>query len=79
MNAVTGEVPRILKETLMLLKPLKGMHFKVLHILSRRQSLLASLYVSHNSSSASNVLGRGKSSLKRLANKLNFSFQLALL
>ena len=38
VHAVTGEVPRILKETLMLLKPLNGIRFNVLDILSGRQS-----------------------------------------
>ena len=76
MHVVTGEMPRILKETLMLLKPLSGMRFNVLDILSGRQSLLSSQCVSHIFSSASNALGHGKSSLKRSANKLNFSLQL---
>ena len=65
VHVVTGEVPRILKETLMLLKPLNGLRFNVLDILSARQSLISSQYVSHKSSSASNALGHGKSSLKR--------------
>ena len=68
VHVVTGEVPRILKETLMLLKPLNGMRFNVLDILSGRQSLLSSQYVSHKSSSASNALGHGKLFLKRSAN-----------
>ena len=79
VHVVTGEVPRILKETLMLLKPLNGMRFNVLDILSGRQSLLSSQYVSHKSSSAYNALGHGKSSLKRSVNKLNFSLQLTFL
>ena len=45
-HVVTGEVPRILKETLMLLKPLNGMCFNVLDISSGRQPLLSSQYVS---------------------------------
>ena len=40
VHVVTGEVPRILRETFMLLKPLNGMRFNVLDILSERQSLL---------------------------------------
>ena len=79
VHVVTGEVPRILKETLMLLKPLNGMRFNVLDTLSGRQSLLTSQYVSHESSSAFNALGHGKSSLKRSANKLNFSLLVTFL
>ena len=71
MHVVTGEVPGILKETSMLLKPLNGLRFNVLDILSGRQSLLSSQYVSHKSSSASNALRHGKSSLKTKLNKLN--------
>ena len=41
VHAVTREVPRILKQTLILLKPLNGMHFNVLKILSGRQSLIS--------------------------------------
>ena len=63
----------------MLLKPLNRMRFNVLDILSGRQSLPSGQYVSHKSSSASNALGHGKSSLKRSANQLNFSFQLTFL
>ena len=55
------------------------MRFNVLDVLSRRQSLLSSQYVSHKSSSASNALGHGKSSLKRSANKLSFYLQLTFL
>ena len=76
MHVVIGEVPRILKQTLILLKLLNGTCFNVVEILSGRQSLLSSQYVSRKSSSASNTLGHGKSSLKKPANKLNFSFQL---
>ena len=36
VHVVTEEVPRILKETLMLLKSLNGMRFNVLDILSGR-------------------------------------------
>ena len=79
MHVVTGEVPRIRKETLMLLKPLNGMRFNLLDTLSGRQSLLSSQYVSYKSSSASSALGHGKSSLKRSANKPNFSLQLTFL
>ena len=79
VHVVTEEVPRILKETLMLLKPLDGMRFDVLDILSGRKSLLSSQYVSNKSSSVSNALGHGKSYLKRSANKLNFSLQLTFL
>ena len=50
---VTGKVPRILKETSILVKPLNGMRFNVLNLLPGRQSLLSSQYVSHKSSSAS--------------------------
>ena len=60
MHVVTEEVARILKETLMLLKPLNGMRFNVLGILSGRQSLLSNQYGSHKSISASNALGNGK-------------------
>ena len=63
----------------MLLKPLNGTHFNVLHILSGRQSLLSRQYVSHKSSSSSNALGHEKLSLKKSANKLNFSLQLTFL
>ena len=63
----------------MLLKPLNGMRFNVVAILSGKQSLLSSQYVSLKSNSDSNALGHGKSSLKRLANKLDFSFQLTFL
>ena len=55
------------------------MCFNLLDILSGRQSLLSSQYVSHKSSSASNVLGYGKASLKRSSNKLNFALQLTFL
>ena len=79
MHVVTREVPRIVRETSMLLKPLNGMHFNVLAILSGKESLFSSQYASHKSSSNSNALGHGKSSLKRSANKLNFSFQLTFL
>ena len=44
VHVVTGEVPRILKETLMLLKPLNRMRFNVLDILSGRQSLPSGQY-----------------------------------
>ena len=70
----TSEKSRILIQTLILLKPLNGMHFNVLDIMPGRQSLLSSQYVSHKSNSASNAFGHGKSSLKRSANKVNFSF-----
>ena len=79
VHVVTEEVSRILKETLMLLKPLNGMRFNVLGILSGIQSLLSSQYGSHKSISASNALGNGKSSLKRSASKLSFSLQLTFL
>ena len=79
VHVVTGEVPRVLKETLMLLKPLNGLRFNALDILSARQSLIFSQNVSHKSSSAFNALGHGKSSLKRSANKLKFSLQLTFL
>ena len=79
MHVVTGEVPRALTETLILLKPLNGMRFNVLDILSGRQSLLFSQYVSHKSSSTRNSLGHGKSSWKRSSNKLYFSLQLTFL
>ena len=36
VHVVTGEVPRILGETLVLLKPLNGMRFNELDILSGR-------------------------------------------
>ena len=65
VHVVTREVPKILNETLMLLKQLNGMHFNVLDILSGKQSLLSSQYVCHNSISASNAFGHGKSSMKR--------------
>ena len=65
VHVVTGEVPKILNETLMLLNE---MRFNVLDILSGRQSLHSSRYVSHKSSSASNALGHGKLFLKRSAN-----------
>ena len=55
------------------------MCFNLLDILSGRQSLLSSQYVPHKSSSSSNVLGYGKSSLKRSSNKLNFALQLTFL
>ena len=79
MHVVTGEVPRIFRETFMLLKPLNGMRFNVPDILSGRQFLLSSQYVSHMSNSATNALGHGNSYLKRSANKLKFSFQLTFL
>ena len=79
MHVVTGEQPRILKQTLTLLKPLNGMRFNALDILAGRQSLLSSQNVSCNSSSTSNALVHGEPSLKRTANKLNFSFQLTFL
>ena len=41
VHVVMGEVPRILRETLMLLKPLNGMHFNTLDIFYGRQSLLS--------------------------------------
>ena len=68
VHVVISEVPRIFKKILILLNPLNGMHFNVLEILSRRQSSLSSQYVLHKSSSASNALGLGKSSLKRSTN-----------
>ena len=68
VHVVISEVPRILNQTLILLNPLNEMGFNVLKILSRRQSLLSSQYVSHKYSSAFNTLGLGKSSLKRSAN-----------
>ena len=55
VHVVTGEVLRIRKEILILLKPLNGMCFNVPDVLSRRQSLLSSQYVSHKSSSASTL------------------------
>ena len=73
-HAAASEVSKSLQNTLILSKPI--MRFNVLDILSRRQSLLCSQYVSHKSSSASNTLGHGKLSLKRSANKLDFSIQL---
>ena len=79
MHVVTGEQPRILKQTLILLKPLNGMRFNALDILAGRQSLLSSQNVSYKSSSTSNALEHGEPSLKRTANKLNFSFQLTFL
>ena len=75
MHVVAEAVTRILIQTLMLLKPLNKMRFDMLDILSGRQSLFYSQYISHKSSSVSNDLGHGKSSLKLLANKLDFSFQ----
>ena len=57
VHVLTREVPRILQETLMLLKPLYGMYFNVPAIWSARQSLFSSQYDSHKSSSASNTLG----------------------
>ena len=44
VHVVTGEKARLRKGTLMLLKPLNGMHFDVLDILFERQSLLFSQY-----------------------------------
>ena len=79
MHTVTREVPRILKETLILLKPLNGMRFNLLDILSGKQSLISSQDVFHKSSSASDSLGHGKSSYQRSANKQKFSFQLIFL
>ena len=79
VHVVTEEVPRILKENFILLKPLNGTRFDVLDTLSGRQSLLSSQYVSDKSSSASNALGHGKSSLKRSGNKLSFPLQLTFL
>ena len=73
------QVPRIPRETFMLLKLLNGVRFNVLDILSGRQSLLSSQYVSHKSSFVFNPLGHGKSSLKRSANKLKFYSQLTFL
>ena len=60
----------------MLLKPLNGMRFNGLDILSGKQSLLSSQYFPHKSSSVSSALGHEKSSLKRSTNKLTFSLQL---
>ena len=68
VHVVISEVPRILNQTLILLNPLNEMGFNVLEILSRRQSLLSSQYVSHKYNSASNTLGLEKSSLERTAN-----------
>ena len=75
VHVVTVEVPRILKETLMLLKPLNGMRFNVLDILSGRQSssmFLTSLVLPPMLWNMENHHGRS-------ANKQNFSLQLILL
>ena len=63
----------------MLLKPLNGIRFNELDILPGRQSLLSSQYAFQNYNSTSNPLGNGKLTLKRSANKLNFSLQLTFL
>ena len=68
VHVVINEVPRILNQTLILLNPLNEMGFNVFEILSRRQSLLSTQYVSHKYSSASITLGLGKSSLERTEN-----------
>ena len=47
VHVVTVEELWTFRETLMLLKPLSRMRLKVLDILSGRQSLLSSQYVSH--------------------------------
>ena len=79
VHLVAGGVPRIPKETFMLLKSLNRMRFYILDILSGRQSLFSRQYVFHQSSSACSTLRHGKSSLKRSANKLYFSLQLKFL
>ena len=70
-TVILVQVSRILKETLMLLKPLNRMRFNVLSMLSGRQTLLSSEHISYKSNSASNALGNGMSSLKRSANCLS--------
>ena len=44
---VTGDLPRMFRDTLMLLKPLNGMRFNVLGILSGGQYLLFSQHLPH--------------------------------
>ena len=48
MHVVTGKVPIILKEALMLLKPLNGMRFYKPDILPGGHSLLSSQYISQS-------------------------------
>ena len=46
-HVVTGDLPRKFRDTLMLLKPLNGMRFNLLGILSGGQYLLFSKHFTH--------------------------------